>query len=190
MLTLLNSIVFVHIVCAVVWVGSASTLEILEWQTLHATKRERLAASLHRGHWFGTHVFTPVAIVTLLSGILAVALERIAFSQLWVVIALVAIVVTSALGGGVIGRKNAQLEKRLDDPSVHEDEIERELMSVRPVVYLDLAMLIFILFDMVIRPTTFDVGFFIVSGIFFVAVVVGIVIYSRRHGQHNEANFR
>src|ERR1700739_3096338 len=118
MLTLFNAIVLLHIVCAIVWIGSAVVLEILEWEASHAAKRDRLAATLRRGSWFGTRVFAPAAVLTILTGIVAVAVGRPTFDQWWVIIALIAVVIVSVLGGGVIGRKSAQLAARLADPSV------------------------------------------------------------------------
>ncbi len=175
MLTLFNAIVFVHVVSAILWIGSAVVLELLEFESTHSSKRERIASSLNRSSWFAKHVFGPAAMVTILSGILAVAVGRPSFGQLWVIFALVGVVLVTALGAGVIGRTSSKLAARLQDPLVDEDEIEAGLMNIRWAVYLDLALLFFILFDMVVRPTKFDPGFFIVSGLFFAAVAAGTV---------------
>lgn len=180
MLNLFTVIVYIHVVAAILWVGSAVVLEILEWEATHASKRERLAATLHRGSWFGLHVFAPAALLTILTGVIAVAVGRPTFGQLWVILALVAVVIVSAMGGGVIGRTSAMLEERLKDPAVSEEEIEAKLAGIRPFVYLDLALLFFILFDMVVRPVTFDPAFLITTGVFFLAVLAGIGYQARR----------
>jgi len=181
MLSLFNVMVFIHVVCAIIWIGSAVVLEILEFEATHVSKRERLRATLTRTSWFGGHVFGPAAILTILSGIAAVAVGRPTFEQAWVIIALVAVVLVAALGGGVVGRTSAQLAARLDDKATNEDAVEQGLINIRWAVYLDLAILFFILFDMVIRPTTFDPAFLLISGIYFALVIVGIIVSSRRH---------
>jgi uncharacterized membrane protein len=176
MSSIFNWVLFAHIIFAIIWVGSAVVLEILEWEAVHTSKREHLAATLHRSSWFGARVFAPSAVFTLITGIIAVAVGKPTFSQAWVIIALVAVVVVSALGGGVIGRKSAQLAARLDDPAVSEGEVERGLMGIRWAVYLDLAILFFIVFDMVMHPATLDPAFLVVSGAFFVVVIAAIAV--------------
>jgi len=167
-------------VCAIIWIGSAVVLELLELEAVHTGKRDRLLATLHRSSWFGARVFAPAAILTILTGITAVAVGRPTFSQWWVIIALVSVVIVSVLGGGVIGRTSGKLAARLADPSVLEDEVERGLKGIRWATYLDLAILFFILFDMVMRPVAFDAGFVTVSGIFFAAVILSIAVNQAR----------
>ncbi|HEV8666368.1 MAG TPA: hypothetical protein VN665_00785 [Candidatus Paceibacterota bacterium] len=179
MLTLFNFVVFFHIIFAILWVGSAVMLELLEWEATHTNKRERLALALHRGEWFAMRVFVPCAIGTLLTGILGVAVGRPTFSQAWVIIALIAVVVVSGIGGGVIGRTTGQLSKLIKDPEVHEDVVEAKLLSIRGWVYLDLAILFFILFDMVMRPANLTIAFSTISIIYFLAVF-GVIMFERR----------
>ncbi|HET8581319.1 MAG TPA: DUF2269 family protein [Candidatus Paceibacterota bacterium] len=181
MVTLFNALVFFHVAAAIVWLGSGITLEILEFEAAYGSTRGRIMANLRRGSWFGARVFAPAAITTILTGILAVAVGRPTFGQLWVIMALIGVAAAAALGAGILGRTSDRLAKRMGE-GAPDAEIAAGLARIRAASQLDLAILVFILFDMVVRPVAFDPGFFIASGIFFVAVACGIIL-SRTKGQ-------
>lgn len=131
---------------------------------------------IHMTEWLAPRIFMPAALTTLIAGILLVATGRPEFGQLWVVLALIGIVITAALGGGVMGKLAKQIEG-LFKKAGKDNEIERLYSRLTFFAHINLSLLFIILFDMVIKPKASDIGFFVVSGVFFIVVF----LYSYSH---------
>ncbi|HEX5429564.1 MAG TPA: DUF2269 family protein [Patescibacteria group bacterium] len=176
MITWFKVIVFLHIISAIIWIGAVIVLEILEWQTVHATRREQIASQTHRQNWFGKRVFAPASIATIVTGLIAVAIGNPAFKQFWVIVALVGVAVALGLGAGVIGRTMGKISQMLANPATTDEQIEQQFQFLKPFTFLDLAVLIYILFDMVMRPATANTGFLGVTVVYFAIVLVSIAL--------------
>jgi len=181
---ILKLVVFVHVVAAVLWFGSAAVLELLEWESSHESERERLERALRRGGWFSTHVFAPCAVITALFGIIAVALGKPTFGDEWVIIALVFVVLVTLVGALGIGRNMSRLAVRMD-AGASEQEIAQRHARIRMFSHLDLALLFFILFDMVMRPKGIDPAFVILSGAFFGGIAAWLLLSLTERIEHH-----
>jgi uncharacterized membrane protein len=181
---ILKLVVFVHVVAAVLWFGSAAVLELLEWETSQESERERLERTLVRGGWFSTHVFAPCAVVTALFGVIAVAIGKPTFGDEWVIIALVLVVLVTLLGALGIGRNMSRLARRME-AGASQQEIDERQARIRTLSHLDLALLFFILFDMVMRPTGYDPAFIILSGAFFGGVAAWLLLKFTEKLEHH-----
>jgi uncharacterized membrane protein len=151
MISLYALLVFVHISAAVIWLGSAFAFEFISLRLGHAGAEGR-RRHLFLGEWFGPRIFMPASILTILSGILLVVSGGWHFTRLWIMLALGAVIIAAAIGGGIIGRTMAQLGV-LAREGGHENEIEAKLARLRVVSYVELAILFLILLDMVMKPS-------------------------------------
>jgi len=171
MISIEKLLVFIHVGGAVVWIGSAVALELIKFARSRSG-REGLVETISLGAWFGPRVFMPASLTTLVSGILLVALGKPSFSQAWVIFALSGIVISAALGGGVIGRITERLKGLFSAPNADETEIARNLRRLNAFSYFNLAILTSILFDMVVRPDASNTVFYAVIALF-LAIVAG-----------------
>jgi uncharacterized membrane protein len=169
---LYHAILFIHVGSATVWLGSAAVLELLEWQIVHASSRERLKALIEREMWFGPRIFIPAGLSTVFSGLALIFLGGMGFSRLWVIVALLGVAGTAVIGVGVLGRAALRLSSLVENPASSEEEIHTNLVRLKVFAQIDLAILVWILFDMVMKPDASNVAFFVLSTSFFVVVAL------------------
>ena len=92
-------LVFVHVVCAVVWVGGAFAIQVLGVMVSRSddpAELPRLGAHMER---LGTWVFLPAAVLLFAAGV-AMTIQHWSFGQVWIAIA-VALWIVSALAGSL-----------------------------------------------------------------------------------------
>ncbi len=179
---LYHVILFIHVGSAAVWLGAAVVLELLEWQIAHASSRKRLKTLIERQVWFGPRVFMPAGLSTIFSGLALVALGSMGFSRLWVVVALLGVAGTAVISVGVLGRAALRLSSLVENSASSEEEIHTNLIRLKVFAQIDLAILVWILFDMVMKPEASNVAFFVLSASFFfvVALYAGHRLYIGR----------
>ena len=90
-------LLFVHIVCGVIWVGGAVYAQILAVRAARSDDPSELPRFARHVEFIGSWVFTPAAILLFLAGA-AMTLQAWSFGRTWIAIS-VALWVLSALAG-------------------------------------------------------------------------------------------
>jgi hypothetical protein len=171
MLSLVKILLFGHILSAIVWIGAGFTVELLSFRATQSLNRDKIIEVLYFGEWLAKRVFMPAALLTLIFGILLVVVGKPTFHQFWIIFALVGVFVTAILGGAYVGRTSAQLLKISKAKKTKDKKIFNLFSKITLYSHLDLALLIIIVFDMVLKPKITDTSFFLISGIFFLLVL-------------------
>jgi uncharacterized membrane protein len=167
----LNDIfLFFHILSAIVWLGTGFAVEFFSlYMSRNADKAEMYkAVSLYE--WLGLRVFMPSGILTIVFGVLLVAFGRPTFGQLWIVLAILGVIASMVIGGAFIGKLSGKINL-LVKKGAGKKTIEKLYSKLTFMSRIDLAILLFILFDMVVKPKGWDTTFFGISLIFFAAVI-------------------
>ena len=99
---------FLHIVGAIVWIGGVATTSIVNARIAREQDRALLAAMARQSRFFGAAILGPAAGVTLLAGILMIAVSGLGV-PLWVIWGFVAIIVSIGLGATLIRRAGEEL---------------------------------------------------------------------------------
>jgi uncharacterized membrane protein len=93
---------YVHIVCAVVWVGGAFYAQLLAVQVSHSSDPADLPKLGRHIEFLGTRVFLPASILLFVAGVIMVT-QRWAFQQTWITIAIVLWLVSALVGSLYLG---------------------------------------------------------------------------------------
>jgi uncharacterized membrane protein len=142
---------FAHIAGAVIWVGGGLTLSLIG---IRARRSQDLAVIRQFAPTFsylGLRVFTPAVVVVLVSGIALVLTDFSGdFTQLWIVLALIAFALAFLIGVLYLSRAAIRLERAAQggDLAASSDALGSWLVGYGVV----LAILIFALWDMVFKP--------------------------------------
>ena len=143
-------LVFIHILSATLWLGGGIVMELLHLRLGTSPTTEQLRDFFSMSHWISPRLFMPAALSTLISGVALVFMGGAGWGDTWIIIAIVGVVITVAIGATQIGPTVARISALMDsgDPSA----IAPLTRKLALVTRIDLAILLLVLFDMVFKP--------------------------------------
>jgi uncharacterized membrane protein len=142
----------VHVLAAVVWVGGGATIQVLAARIQAQNDPVRLVQFSKDIEWVGMRVYTPASIIVLLMGIGMVMQGFPDFSDLWIILALVGIAISVAVGAGYLGPTSGKLGRMIEERGPEDAEAQQTLGRLLVVSRVDLAILLLIVIDMVVKP--------------------------------------
>jgi uncharacterized membrane protein len=110
MFTVYNLFKFLHIVGAIVWIGGVVTVSIITARAAREKDPTVLAAMARQMRFNGMAVIGPAAGLTLIAGIVMIAVSGLG-APLWVIWGFAAIIVSVALGATLLRRGNEELRE-------------------------------------------------------------------------------
>lgn len=93
---------YVHILCAIAWVGGAFYAQLLALRVTRSTDPEDLPKLSRHIEFLGTTVFLPASVLLFVAG-LTLTIQRWQFQQTWISIAIVLWLVSAILGSIYLG---------------------------------------------------------------------------------------
>ena len=148
---LYDTLLFLHILLAVIWVGGGITIQ---WFALRVMPRgpKEVADFANDVSWAGMRIFMPASGLLLLLGIAMVAWGPWDFSEVWVLIGIGGFLATFVTGSAFLGPTSKKLSELIKangagDPGV--TTLTRKLLAVSRV---DLIVLVIVIWDMAYKP--------------------------------------
>jgi len=151
-----NSLKFVHVLSAVVWVGGACTLQTFAIRINGTGDGARMATFAKDAEYVGNRIFLPSSIILLVSGIFTIRESSgiWSYDQTWVQIGLAMIVVSIAIGAGFLGPEAGRVARAIDAGGVDSPEAKERINRIFLVSRFELVLLLLVIFDMVVKPGT------------------------------------
>ncbi len=142
----------VHVLAAVIWVGGGLTLNLLGTRIVKAHDAPRMLGFTRDAEWVGQRIYLPASIVVLVFGVLGVMEGYPDFSDAWVGIGLGGVLVTALTGSLFFGPELKRIgdlgqRKGIDDP-----EVRQRTSRFVALNRIDLAILLFVVVVMVLKP--------------------------------------
>ena len=151
-MSLYSVLLFAHILGAVVWIGGGVSLQVLGMRVRASDDPLRMTALATDAEWMGTRLYMPAAGIVLAAGIALVFTGNWSFEQLWIVLGLAAFAISFILGATVVGPTAKKLGERLASHGPEDSEVQASIQRIFLVSRIELAVLIFIVFDMAVKP--------------------------------------
>ena len=98
---------YVHIVCAVIWVGGAVYAQLLGLRVARSPDPSELPHLARHVEFIGARVFMPAALLLFVSGI-AMTLQAWAFGQPWIAVSVALWVLSAVVGAVYLGPRVKQ----------------------------------------------------------------------------------
>jgi uncharacterized membrane protein len=151
-----NSLKFVHVVSAVVWVGGACTVQAFAIRISATGDGARMATFAKDAEFVGTRIFLPSSVILLVSGIFTIHESSGAWSygQTWVQIGLAMIIVSIAIGAGFIGPEAGRIARAIERDGIESPDARQHISRIFLVSRFELVLLFLVIFDMVVKPGT------------------------------------
>jgi uncharacterized membrane protein len=147
---------FLHVVSAVLWVGGGFVLFLLGVMAERAGNIDEKLQAIRASGQLGGRFFAPMSMLTLVFGLIMCSFW-VGFSDLWIVIGLVGYATTFSIGMFIFKPTGERMGEMLAKEGVSPAVLTsgQRMMSV---ARFDYAVMLVIIADMVLKPTTHDVG--------------------------------
>ena len=150
-----NAIKYVHVLAAMIWLGTQVYLQFTATRLAKANDPERMAAFAKDAEYTGTHLIMPATIVLLLMGIALVAYSPVyAFTDTWILLAFAGFAATFVTGAFVIGPASGKIGALLEAEGPSSAEAQALIRRIFAVSRVDLVVLLLVVADMVFKPGT------------------------------------
>jgi uncharacterized membrane protein len=151
-------LLFLHIVFAIVWLGSGLLLQVLGFRAVRASNLERIGGLLDDTHWLTNRLFVPSSLAVLVLGILLTIEGPWEFDQLWIVLGLVGYATTFLTGLLFISRQAQKVGAVIARDGGMSTAAVAETKRLFLISRVDLVVLYTVVLDMALKPTADDVG--------------------------------
>ena len=141
----------VHVLAAVIWVGGAAVVQVLALFALRSKLPGRKAEFAREAEWVGMKIFLPSTLVLIALGFYLVHDGHWGY-HLWVILALVGFGLSFVTGLFFLGPESGRLAKAIDAQGADSPEVVRRINRILMVSRIEVVILIFLVFDMVIKP--------------------------------------
>ena len=99
---------YVHILCAVTWVGGAFILQVLAMRVTRSPDPGDLPKLGRHIEFIGTRVFIPASVLLLVAGVI-LTIQRWEFQQTWISIAILLWLVSAVTGSLYLGPRSKRV---------------------------------------------------------------------------------
>ncbi|MPZ73731.1 MAG: DUF2269 family protein [Nitriliruptorales bacterium] len=146
-----NTLQFLHVAAAVVWIGSGVGLVALFAALGRAGDGTTLLGVMRHVETLGSRLFGPSAMATLLFGILTVIAGGLGFTEPWIIMGLVGVAISLALVA--IGNPaNKRLLAALEQHGAEHPDVTAAMQRTRLINVVDLVVLLAVVWAMVVKP--------------------------------------
>ena len=144
-----NALLYVHILCAAIWLGGAAICItfLLSTKNLSPTQAKPIIQNVAN---LGKFVFGPASILVLISGIGLISVAGWSFSDLWITLAFTGIIASIILG--TVFHSRAGRKSLAAAESDNSQATNTAINSWLIIAYLDLAIIAGVLALMVFKP--------------------------------------
>lgn len=142
-----------HILFAVVWVGSDVAIQIFVIRAKRAGG-DRVAHFAGEIEWYGSRVLVPASLLLVILGFILLHESSGAYDlgQGWVTFGFVVWLLSLIAGTAYLGPESGRLSKLVEERSPEDAEYQRRLSRIFLVSRIELVLLILVVLDMSVKP--------------------------------------
>lgn len=157
---------FLHVAFAVVWVGGGFTIMVLAVRADRAGNIEGTLQAMRAAGELGNRLFMPASVLTLVSG-LVLCWFWIGFTDLWIVLGLIGFATSASIGSAVFKPVSDRMAAMIarDDVTPAALDVGRKILKV---ARFDYAVMLIVIADMVLKPTSGDTAVLATMAVVFV----------------------
>jgi uncharacterized membrane protein len=150
--TLYNWLKSFHVLMAVIWVGGNVALQIVATRVNRSGNKPFGYELTKQYEFIGTRVFTPVSLILVVLGVWMVGIGPWNFGMLWIDLGIAMFAFSFVSGAFYLGPHLKKLKETADREGLEAPAVDRIIRNIFVVSRIELALLILIVFDMVLKP--------------------------------------
>ena len=156
-------LLFLHIAAAVIWLGSGFFVQMLVLRAEKAS--DRLLLKQFSGHsaWLAQRIFIPASLAVLVLGILLTIEGPWSFDQLWIVLGLVGYAISFFVGILFIEPEGKRIHAAMEAHGPESPQGAFHVGRINVASRMELVVLYLVVYVMVLKPTSDDIGTLVVA---------------------------
>jgi uncharacterized membrane protein len=166
-----------HVVAAVIWVGGAFMIQAFAFRIIRTHDARRTAEFAKDSEVIGMRVFIPTTWVLLLAAIGMMVNLDLSWGQNWIVLGLIAWVLSFAVGAAFLGPESGRIAKIVESEGPESPAAQARIRRILLISRLELVILLTVIVNMVVKPVG-NAGWF--WGLL-AAMVLGLVAVFAAH---------
>ena len=147
---------FLHIVAAIVWIGSGFLLIVLGTLAHRRRSPEAVGRVVEDTARLGPTYFIPASLAVVVFGILLVVDGPWSFSDAWVTIGLLGFAITFCTGLFLLKPRSERIAALVEEAQGITPEAYAESLKLLTIARVDSIVLFLVVFDMTLKPTSDD----------------------------------
>jgi uncharacterized membrane protein len=144
-------LLYVHIVCAVIWVGGAFYAQLLAIRVMQSDDPADLPKLGRNFEFLGTRVFLPASILLFIAGA-AMVVNKWSFGQTWVAVAVALWILSAVSGAAYLGPRSKKVSELFETEGPTSAAARALLNRLFLVSRLELLSFAIIIAMMVFKP--------------------------------------
>jgi uncharacterized membrane protein len=142
----------VHVIAAMIWIGGGALLMILGIVAERRRDPVELATVARQAAMVGEKLFAPAGIVVVAMGVAMMVNTNWGWGKFWVIAGLVGYAITFVTGVGVLSPMTKKIAALTEEKGPNHPETAAAITRVLQIVRIDVAMLLLVVVDMVVKP--------------------------------------
>ena len=153
-MSLYEILLFVHVLAAMIWLGGATMFHVLVERAVAADDPVRIKGLMGEAEHLAKTYFIPSTIIVLAMGIWLVLEGNWGFDQPFILGGIAGIVITIAVGAGVLGPTSMRIAARITEVGGLDKGVRDQMTRLKNISRADLVLLVIIVFLMTVKPGT------------------------------------
>jgi uncharacterized membrane protein len=142
----------IHVIAALLWIGGGFLLMILGIAAERKRDPVELATVARYAAMVGEKFFAPLGIVVVAMGIAMMVNTDWGWGKFWVIAGLVGYSITFVTGVAVLAPRTKRIAALVEEKGAADPEAIAAITRVLQIVRIDIAMLLLVVVDMVVKP--------------------------------------
>jgi uncharacterized membrane protein len=159
-----------HVAAAAIWFGGAFMIQAFAFRITRTNDARRMADFAKDSEVIGMRVFIPATWVLLLAAVGLMLNADLSWGQNWIVLGLIAWVVSFVVGAGFLGPEGGRIAKVIEREGPESSQAQARIRRILLISRCELVVLLTVIVNMVVKPVG-NAGWF--WGLL-VAMVVGV----------------
>ena len=139
-------------IAATIWIGGGALLMILGIVAERRRDPVELATVARQAAMVGEKLFAPAGIVVVAMGVAMMVNTNWGWGKFWVIAGLVGYAITFVTGVGVLSPMTKKIAALTEEKGPNHPETAAAITRVLQIVRVDIAMLLLVVVDMVVKP--------------------------------------
>ena len=169
----------IHVITAVIWVGGAAMIQAYAFRILRTGDGKRQADFAKDTEVVGMRVFVPASLILVLAAIAMMVNLDWSWSQNWIILGLIAFVLSFVLGAGFLGPEGGRIAALIEQRGPDSPAVQARIRRILTISRCELIVLLTVIVNMVVKPVGQNGWFWGMLVVMVLGIAAVLAFYAR-----------